>query len=114
MFVLGLSWLESDLIDSCARHEDISSVEVHCLSFVDGEPHPSAENPDLVVNFPGPTSSQQMQVQITGDHILLSCNGSPNDENQVDVLFLVSWKEGKIASVSILSILRIYWQPVAS
>jgi hypothetical protein len=29
-----------------------------------------------------------------GDHIFLSCNGSPNDEHQVDVLFLVSWKVG--------------------
>ncbi|KAH9992595.1 hypothetical protein BJV77DRAFT_422419 [Russula vinacea] len=30
------------VVVTCARHEDISSVEVHCLSFVDGEPHPSA------------------------------------------------------------------------
>ncbi len=42
-----------------------------------------------------------MQVQITGDHILLSCNGLPHDERQVDVLFLVSWKEGNVASVGI-------------
>ncbi len=76
-------------------------MEVHCLSFIDGLPHPSAENPDLVVNFPGPTSPHHMQVQITGDHILLSCNGLPHDERQVDVLFLVSWKEGNVASVGI-------------
>jgi hypothetical protein len=42
-----------------------------------------------------------MQVQITGDHILLSCNGLPHDEHQVDVLFLVNWKEGKVSSVGI-------------
>ncbi len=42
-----------------------------------------------------------MQAQITGDHILLSCNGLPHDEHQVDVLFLVNWKEGKVVSVSI-------------
>lgn len=36
-----------------------------------------------------------------GDHVLLSCNGSPpNEESQVDVLFLVNWKEGKVTSVS--------------
>jgi hypothetical protein len=42
-----------------------------------------------------------MQVQITGDHILLSCNGLPHDEHEVDVLFLVNWKDGKVTSVGI-------------
>lgn len=42
-----------------------------------------------------------MQVQITGDHIFLSCNGLPHDEHQIDVLFLISWKEGKVTSVGI-------------
>ena len=55
-----------------------------------------------------------MQVQITGDHILISCNGLPHDERQVDNLFLVNWKEGKVTSVGILSTTRIYNQPVAS
>ena len=52
-----------------------------------------------------------MQVQVTGDHILLSCNGLPNDEHQVDVLFLISWKEGKVTSVRIFIVVnyvRIY------
>jgi len=49
-----------------------------------------------------------MQVQITGDHILLSCNGLPHDENHVDVLFLVSWKEGKVTSVGYLHQLCVY------
>ncbi|KAH9953525.1 hypothetical protein BC827DRAFT_129803 [Russula dissimulans] len=89
---------ENDLavVVTCARDEDITTVEVHCLSFVDGEPHPLAENQDLVVNFPGPSSPHHIQVQITGDHMVLSCNGYPSGEGQIDVLFLVSWKEGKV------------------
>lgn len=52
-----------------------------------------------------------MQVQIKGDHILLSCNGLPHDDRQVDVLFLVNWKEGKVVSVGISSTMRIHNRP---
>jgi hypothetical protein len=72
------------------------------LGFVSGEPHPLAEKPNLTIDFPGPSSPHHMRLQITGDHVLLSCNGSPNDERQVDVLFLVDWKRGKVISVGIL------------
>jgi len=49
-----------------------------------------------------------MQVQITGDHIVLSCNGYANGEGQIDVLFLVSWKGGKVTPVGILCQLCVY------
>jgi len=49
-----------------------------------------------------------MRVQITGDYILLSCNGSPNDESQVDVLFLVNWRRGEVTSVGILVTYALY------
>jgi hypothetical protein len=71
------------------------------LSFVSGEPHPLAEKPNVIIEFPGPSSPHHMRLQVTGDHVLLSCNGSPDDERQVDVLFLVNWKRGKVISVSI-------------
>ena len=93
---------EADSVGSCAHGEAISRVEVHCLSFVSGDPHPLARSPNLVVDFPAPSSPHHLHLQITGDYIFLSCNGSPDDESQVDVLFLVNWKQGNVTSVGIL------------
>ncbi|KAI0305711.1 hypothetical protein B0F90DRAFT_1095783 [Multifurca ochricompacta] len=89
---------ENDLavVVTCARGEDILRAEIRCLSFISGDPHPLATDPNLIVDFPRPSSPHHIHVQITGDHIMISCNGSPADERQIDVLFLVSWKEGKV------------------
>ncbi|KAI9508224.1 hypothetical protein F5148DRAFT_1284310 [Russula earlei] len=89
MFAFAANENDLAVVVTCARDEEISRAEVHCLDFLDGEPHPQAENPDLVIDFPAPTSPHHMQVQLTGDHIIVSCNGSPDDERQVDVLFLL-------------------------
>ncbi|KAH9978622.1 hypothetical protein BGW80DRAFT_1280034 [Lactifluus volemus] len=83
----------------CARAEAISRVDVHCLSFVSGDPHPLARSPNVIVDFPATSSPHHLHVQITGDYIFISCNGSPDDESQVDVLFLVNWKQGNVTSL---------------
>ncbi|KAI0266788.1 hypothetical protein BC834DRAFT_113298 [Gloeopeniophorella convolvens] len=92
---------EHDLavVVTCARGEEISRAEVHCLSFISGDVHPLAADPNMVINFPKPSCPYKIYVQIMGEHILLSCNGSPNDDRQVDLSVLIKWKEGQVIPI---------------